>query len=53
MHSIRDVRISAKTDYALRALFTLVEHWGQGPVSMAELYAMQLASDAAAAYDDD
>lgn len=31
------MRISKKTDYALRVLFTLVERWGDGPVSMTEL----------------
>ena len=31
------MRISKKTDYALRVLFTLVERRAQGPISMAEL----------------
>ena len=31
------MRISRKTDYALRALFTLVEHQGQGPIPIREL----------------
>jgi Rrf2 family protein len=31
------MRISKKTDYALRALFTLVEEEGRGPVSIREL----------------
>jgi len=31
------MRISKKTDYALRALFTLVEEEGKGPVSIREL----------------
>jgi Rrf2 family protein len=31
------MRISRKTDYALRVLFTLVERRAQGPISMAEL----------------
>jgi Rrf2 family protein len=32
------VRISKKTDYALRALFTLVDRWEEGePISLAEL----------------
>jgi Rrf2 family protein len=31
------VKLSKKTDYALRALFTLVGRRGQGPVSMTEL----------------
>jgi Rrf2 family protein len=31
------MRLSRKTDYALRVLFTLVERWGEGPVSMTEL----------------
>jgi Rrf2 family protein len=31
------MRLSKKTDYALRVLFTLVERLGQGPVSMSEL----------------
>ena len=31
------MKLSKKTDYALRVLFTLVEHWGQGPVSMTTL----------------
>ena len=31
------MRISKKTDYALRALFTLVEHYGRGPISIREL----------------
>jgi Rrf2 family protein len=31
------MKISKKTDYALRTLFTLVEHYGQGPISIREL----------------
>jgi Rrf2 family protein len=31
------MRISKKTDYALRALFTLVENYGRGPISIREL----------------
>ena len=31
------MKLSKKTDYALRVLFTLVGHWGQAPVSMTEL----------------
>jgi Rrf2 family protein len=31
------MRLSKKTDYALRVLFTLVERRGQGPVSMTDL----------------
>jgi Rrf2 family protein len=31
------MRISKKTDYALRALFTLVEHYGGGPIPIREL----------------
>ncbi|MFO0944378.1 MAG: Rrf2 family transcriptional regulator [Planctomycetota bacterium] len=31
------MRISKKTDYALRVLFTLVEEYGSGPVSINEL----------------
>lgn len=31
------VRLSMKTDYALRALFTLVEHHGRGPIPIREL----------------
>src|SRR5262249_41751839 len=31
------MKLSKKADYALRVLFTLVEHWGQGPVSMTTL----------------
>jgi Rrf2 family protein len=31
------MKLSKKTDYALRILFTLVEHRGQAPVSMATL----------------
>lgn len=31
------MKLSKKTDYALRALFTLVERYGQRPVSMNEL----------------
>lgn len=34
---IADMRISKKTDYALRVLFSLVERWGQGPMSIQEL----------------
>ena len=31
------MRISKKTDYALRALFTLVEHYGRSPIPIREL----------------
>ena len=31
------MKISRKTDYALRTLFTLVEHYGQGPIPIPEL----------------
>jgi Rrf2 family protein len=31
------VKISKKTDYALRVLFTLVEHYGRGPIPIREL----------------
>jgi Rrf2 family protein len=31
------MRLSKKTDYALRALFTLIEHEGRGPVSIRAL----------------
>lgn len=31
------MRVSKKTDYALRALFTLVENYGRGPISIREL----------------
>lgn len=31
------MRLSRKTDYALRVLMTLVDRWGQGPISMNEL----------------
>ena len=31
------MRVSKKTDYALRALFTLVEHHGSGPIPIREL----------------
>jgi Rrf2 family protein len=31
------MRVSKKTDYALRALFTLVEHSGSGPIPIREL----------------
>jgi Rrf2 family protein len=31
------MKISKKSDYALRVLFTLVEHYGQGPISIREL----------------
>ena len=31
------MKLSRKSDYALRALFTLVEHYGQGPVSIREI----------------
>jgi Rrf2 family protein len=31
------MRISKKTDYALRALFTLVEHYGGAPIPIREL----------------
>lgn len=31
------MRLSKKTDYALRVLFALVDRWGGGPVSMSEL----------------
>ncbi|AMV25557.1 HTH-type transcriptional regulator CymR [Gemmata sp. SH-PL17] len=31
------MRLSRKTDYALRVLLALVDRWGQGPISMNEL----------------
>ena len=31
------MKLSRKSDYALRALFTLVEHYGRGPISIREL----------------
>ncbi len=31
------MKLSMKTDYALRVLFTLVEHHGQGPIPIREL----------------
>lgn len=31
------MKISMKTDYALRVLFTLVEHYGRGPIPIREL----------------
>ena len=31
------MRLSQRTDYALRALFTLVEHYGRGPIPIREL----------------
>ena len=31
------MRISKKTDYAFRVLFTLVEHYGRGPIPIREL----------------
>jgi Rrf2 family protein len=31
------VRVSRKTDYALRVLFTLVDHYGRPPISIREL----------------
>ena len=31
------MRVSKRTDYALRALFTLVEHFGGGPIPIREL----------------
>jgi Rrf2 family protein len=31
------MKLSRKTDYALRVLFTLVERWGQSQISMTEL----------------
>ncbi len=31
------MKLSRKTDYALRALFTLVEHFGRGPIPIREL----------------
>jgi len=31
------MKISKKADYALRALFTLVEHYGRGPIPIREL----------------
>lgn len=33
----RPMKLSRKSDYALRALMTLVEHYGKGPVSIREL----------------
>ena len=31
------MKLSMKTDYALRVLFTLVEHYGRGPIPIREL----------------
>lgn len=31
------MKVSKKADYALRALFTLVEHYGRGPIPIREL----------------
>ena len=31
------MKLSRKTDYALRALLTLVEHFGRGPIPIREL----------------
>ncbi len=31
------MKVSKKTDYALRALFTLVEHYGRDPIPIREL----------------
>lgn len=31
------MKLSKKTDYALRVLFTLVEHYGRGPIPIREL----------------
>jgi Rrf2 family protein len=31
------MKISMKTDYALRVLFTLIEHYGRGPIPIREL----------------
>ena len=31
------MRVSKKTDYALRALFTLIDHYGSGPIPIREL----------------
>ena len=31
------MKLSRKSDYALRALFTLVEHYGKGPLPIREL----------------
>ena len=31
------MKLSRKSDYALRALFTLAEHYGEGPISIREL----------------
>ncbi len=31
------MRVSKKTDYAFRALFTLVDHFGRGPIPIREL----------------
>lgn len=31
------MRVSKRTDYALRALFTLVEHYGEAPIPIREL----------------
>jgi Rrf2 family protein len=31
------MKLSQRTDYALRALFTLVEHYGRGPIPIREL----------------
>jgi Rrf2 family protein len=34
---IRAMKLSRKSDYALRALMTLVAHFGEGPISVREL----------------
>ena len=34
---LTNMKISKKTDYALRAIFTLVEHHGRGPIPIREL----------------
>ena len=31
------MKLSRKSDYALRALLTLAQHYGQGPISIREL----------------
>jgi Rrf2 family protein len=36
-HSLCTMRVSKRTDYALRALFTLVDNYGGGPIPIREL----------------
>jgi hypothetical protein len=37
--------VSKKTDYALRALFTLVENYGRGPIPIRELETLTAARE--------